>query len=122
MVAMLPKDGTAAPDDRRPLTIMSITYRMWAKRHARHINDWLATWKPQGLSGAAKHHSCTDVLWQVQMELCKARTGKRGAAYILSLDLAKCFDRLDLEPLGLDPFVFGAFGFGAFWVWTLLGF
>ena len=41
IVAMLPKKGTAAPDDRRPIVLMAILYRWWAKIRAGEVQDWL---------------------------------------------------------------------------------
>eukprot|EP00959_Pyramimonas_sp_CCMP1952_P193167 4039564-Pyramimonas_sp.AAC.1 len=33
-VALIPKGPGSPPGDRRPLTVMAITYRLWAKRHS----------------------------------------------------------------------------------------
>ena len=49
-VAMIPKAD--APGERRPLTVMNISYRLWAKRSALHYNAWLHSWAPRGLVGA----------------------------------------------------------------------
>ncbi len=98
-VTLIPKGEDALPGDRRPITIMAVTYRIWAKRHAAALNEWLVTWAPSGLSGGIANHSCPDVLWELQTLLAKARTGHRPPAFVLSMDLEKCFDRLDLPNL-----------------------
>ena len=108
-VTLIPKGEDSPPDDRRPITIMALTYRVWARRHAVLLNEWMATWKPTGLSGAVKNSCCPDVLWELQMALNKAYTGDAPTAFVLSMDLEKCFDTMDIgnlnrisQHLGLD--------------------
>ena len=43
--------------------------------------------------------SCPDVLWEVFDLLGDSRHGSRPPAFVLSMDLAKCFDHLDLDVL-----------------------
>lgn len=85
--------------DRRPLTVLPVTYRLWAKRHAAALTQWLMLWKLCGLSGALPKHNCPDVLWRLQAELAQARLGESDPWYVLSMDLEKCFDRLDIPNL-----------------------
>ena len=108
-VVLIPKGDDSPPDDRRPITIMALTYRLWARRHSAFINEWMARWKPSGLSGAVKNTGCPDVLWEVQLALTKAYSGDAPPVFLLSMDLEKCFDTLDLsnlnrisQHLGLD--------------------
>jgi len=98
-VTLIPKGEDSAPDDRRPLTVLAVTYRLWAKRHSASLNKWLEAAKPKGLSGAVAGVSCPDILWEIQNSLGKARTGADAAAFLLSMDQEKCFDRLDIENL-----------------------
>ena len=98
-VTLIPKDDDSPPSDRRPITVLSVTYRVWAKRHASHLNLWLSTWEPHGLSWAGSNTSCPDVLWEVVGLLSNAGLGHRAPAFVLSMDQAKCFDRLDLNTL-----------------------
>eukprot|EP00959_Pyramimonas_sp_CCMP1952_P298265 6238917-Pyramimonas_sp.AAC.1 len=62
-VTLIPKGPDSPPGDRRPLTVMAITYRLWAKRHPASLNTWLMSWKPPGLAGAMPNHSCPEILW-----------------------------------------------------------
>ena len=41
IVAMLPKKGTSAPDDRRPIVLLPIIYRIWAGIRAQELITWL---------------------------------------------------------------------------------
>lgn len=49
--------------------------------------------------GGVSDSSCPDVLWQIQTEFARAVIGDAPPRYILSMDLAKCFDRLHLDTL-----------------------
>ena len=98
-VTLIPKGDGSSPSDRRPITVLPICYRLWAKRRAHLYNGWLATWRPHGLSGAISGVSCPDVLWEVMGALDDARMGRRRPAYVLSLDQEKCFDRLFIDAL-----------------------
>ena len=93
-VALIPKPDS---DERRPLTILSATYRLWTKRRARVLNNWMDSWAPEGLSGALPNHCCTDVLWEVLGTLSDAQGGHGSPQFVLSLDQRQCFDRLFLE-------------------------
>ena len=110
-VTMIPKEGADA-SDRRPITVLAVTYRLWAKRKANCLNRWLSQWRPFGLSGAMADVGVGDVLWDVTGDIDDARCGRRGPLFLLSLDQRKCFDRLFLESLesvcshlglGLEP-------------------
>ena len=95
-VTLIPKPGET---DRRPLTILSCAYRLWARRHAARLQDWLLEVKPAGLSGAVAGTGCADVLWTLQSLLHEAVAGESDPAFVLSMDLSKCFDRMCLPPL-----------------------
>ena len=98
-VTLIPKGPDSPPGDRRPLTVLPVTYRLWTRRHTVHLTQWILAWKPPGLAGAVPRHSCPDVLWELQAKLAEARVAQTDPAYVLSLDLEKCYDRLDLHNL-----------------------
>ena len=92
--------------------MLSVPYRLWAKRKAKHLNEWLATFRPHGMSGALTSVGCQDVLWEVLGDIEDARSGRCRPLFVLSLDQCKCFDRLHIDTLdyiqrhcnlGLDP-------------------
>jgi len=41
VVALLPKKGTRAPDDRRPIVLLPVVYRVWAACRAQPLRAWL---------------------------------------------------------------------------------
>ena len=84
--------------ERRPLTIMSSLYRIWAGRAASHYAEWADSWWPEGVHGARAGHSAADASWKIAMliELARA-SGKPHCA--LTIDTEKCFDRYLLPAL-----------------------
>ena len=96
-VTLIPKPGEAV--ERRPLTIMNSIYRLWAKRHAARLQEWLVAVKPPGLSGAVAGVGCQDVLWDVQSKIHASVSGRSPAAFVISMDLSKCFDHMLHGPL-----------------------
>ncbi len=55
-VAMLPKGGTGAPDDYRPVVLLSVFYRLWARCRGREFQAYLraAGVAPPGKSKSAE--------------------------------------------------------------------
>jgi hypothetical protein len=94
-VVGIPKPGTM---ERRPLTILSVFYRLWARRLADHLNTWAAQWLPLGAFGARAQRSAADAIWEASTRIEAARLGLGAPSHILALDQAKCFDRLCLTP------------------------
>ena len=41
LVCLLPKGGSADPDDRRPVVLLSVIYRIWAAARAVPLRRWL---------------------------------------------------------------------------------
>ncbi|CAK0828910.1 unnamed protein product, partial [Prorocentrum cordatum] len=98
-VTILSKGLESPPGDRRPLTVLPVACRLWTRRHAAHLTQWLLEWQPAGLAGAVPRHSCPDVWCELQAKLAQARVAQTDPAYVLSLDLEKCYDWLDLHNL-----------------------
>ena len=95
----IPKSADAPPNDLRPITVLSILYRLWARRHSAAINLWLASWAPPGLMGAMKNRSASTATNQATDLIDAAAMGIDPTLFLLSLDQAKCFDRLHLKTL-----------------------
>lgn len=63
-VVFIPKDAAADPNDRRPPTIMALTYRIWSRFHANAIIEWFAAWRPSGLTRIIAAPCCPDIIWE----------------------------------------------------------
>ena len=98
-MSLIPKSADSPPGDLRPITILSITYRIWARRHAASLNKWFAQWADEGLLGAMPHRSAAAASQRVVLAIDRARSGLSDPIFILTLDQSKCFDRISLETL-----------------------
>ena len=95
-VTLIPKGPDAEPTDLRPITVLPTTYRVWSRRHARHLNKWLASWKPGGLTGAMPDHGASDLARVVMSLISDAALGSAHPSVALSMEQEKCFDRSTL--------------------------
>ena len=98
-VCLIPKSPDAPPGDLRPITVMSVLYRTWARRHATSINEWMALWCPSGLMGAMPSRSAASASQRAAHAIDLARTRLGAEVYVLTLDQSKCFDRINLDAL-----------------------
>ena len=93
MVAMLPKKGTAAPDDRRPIVLLAIMYRLWAKVRAQEVQAHLVHLCILATgSGASAETLAADLALLMQ----RARAQGEHVDG-LALDWRKCYDHMPLS-------------------------
>lgn len=93
LVAMLAKRGTGAKDDFRPITLLSVLYRAWARGHSEAMRSWLranGVARQQDLAGA-------DVqAYETAMQLAwSRRTGETMSG--VAIDWTKCYDMVALS-------------------------
>ena len=107
--ALIPKDVPPGPLNTRPLTVLSMVYRLWAGVCLVDAIAWQeACAHPSSFSFRPARSALDGVaVIQVLLELCRL---KRWAVAGMSIDYVKCFDlipqavvlALALE-LGMDP-------------------
>ena len=107
--ALIPKEGPPGPLNTRPLTVLSMVYRLWASIRLADAIAWQESWAHPSAFGFRPARSAMDgaAVTQVLLELCRLR---RWAVAGMSIDYVKCFDlipqavvlALALE-LGMDP-------------------
>ena len=118
LVAMLSKNGTADPSDRRPIVLLSAVYRLWAAARAAEMRTWLVSNKALQTGPAA---SAATQAADLALLLQQART-TGWQIDGLAVDWSKCYDRLPLpvlsalaEAAGIPPAVaspmLAAYGF-----------
>ena len=93
MVAMLPKKGTAAPDDRRPIVLLAIFYRWWAKVRAGEFQSWLIA---QNILARGTAASAETLAADLALAIQEARANDCHVEG-LALDWSKCYDHMPLE-------------------------
>ena len=94
-VAMIPKaSGGSRPQDQRPITVLEVLYRLWAKGT---VLLWASTLQDGVLSDAAfgfRANRGTLHAAQVVSDVLHLQRRRREGAWLASFDLAKCFDSL----------------------------
>ena len=97
-ICLIPKGSSdAAPAPQmRPITIMSIIYRMWASTRLRQLKVWQEAWCSPSQHGFRVGHGCEDVLWRFGLLIEDALVGG-GEIFTVHYDFAKCFDSIPHE-------------------------
>ena len=94
-VAMIPKSaGGTRPQDQRPITVLEMLYRLWAKGI---VLSWGPTLQAGILSDTAfgfRSGRGTLHAAQVVADLLSRQRSRRAELWLISFDLAKCFDSL----------------------------
>ena len=95
----LPKsETTKSPMDIRPITILSKTYRIWAKIRGKQIAQHLAEMVPATIGGPCKGISSELIAQFTSIEIENALyTDTRIQGMVL--DLVKCYNAIPREPL-----------------------
>ena len=89
--ALIPKEGPPGPLNTRPLTRLSMVYRLWAAVRLADGFAWQESWAQPAAFGFCLAKSALDgaAVTQVLLELCRLR----GWAFVgMSIDYVKCFD------------------------------
>ena len=92
-VAMLPKGGTGAPDDYRPVVLLSVFYRLWARCRGREFQAYL---RSAGVVPPGKSKSAESLAFDLALRIAVAQSGD-AAVSGLALDWSKCYDHLLLS-------------------------
>ena len=112
-VTLIPKDGSDQPGDLRPISVMSVVYRLWALARLRSVMLWKEQWISEAQHWAKAKHGTEDVFWALALEIEHAILSGEPL-YGVCLDYKKCFDSLPQtvllklsERLGLHERVLG---------------
>lgn len=93
VVSLIPKGQGSRPLDLRPISVMSVIYRVWAVRRLQDLKGWQELWATSGQHAFRADHSTEDVFWVLALQVEAALLDGRHL-YGLKFDFAKCFDRL----------------------------
>ena len=97
LVAMLPKGGTRELEDRRPIVLLSVVYRLWGALRASLFGKWLEEAGILPAPGPGRAADAQAYEAALEFELARAK-GEPVAG--LALDWSKCYDRLPLALVG----------------------
>eukprot|EP00971_Amphidinium_carterae_P332568 6466790-Amphidinium_carterae.1 len=94
---MIPKDDTPTPtlDGLRPISIMSVWYRLWGKFRLTSVDQSVYNNLDDGLCGGLPGRQSNAKMCNLLAAVEKAIDGGgTDPIFILSLDASKCFDRI----------------------------
>ena len=79
------------PLDLRPISVMSVLYRVWSAARVRQILDWQEGWVSRHLKGFRLRLGCLDAFWDVALKVEAALLDGDGTEALcgLSLDFQK---------------------------------
>eukprot|EP00973_Karenia_brevis_P041921 5803289-Karenia_brevis.AAC.1 len=91
LVSLISKGSGAKPLDLRPISLMSIVYRIWAVRRLQDIKLWQESWATEGQHGFRPGHCTHDVFWSLAVKV-EAAILEGKPLFGISFDYTKCFD------------------------------
>ena len=98
------KDGD--PLSLRPITVLSVLYRTWAKKRMEDLKPWRTQW-----ANGSTFNGTEEVFWAVAADTEDGALRKH-AVFLQTCDAVKCYDTVSwdiifttLEARGLDPTV-----------------
>jgi hypothetical protein len=90
-VVLLAKPGgdPANPLDRRPIVLMSVLYRVWARYRRREFDGWRAQWDT---AVAAAWLGADGQAWEFGWDTACAHAGSGAGVAGVAVDFSKCYD------------------------------
>ncbi len=88
MDKLLPTEGPPGALNVRPLTILSVIYRIWAGIRAAQLRGWQETWVHKSLQGG---HETLDGVFESNLDI-EDHTDKQKPLFLFLLDYRKFFD------------------------------
>jgi hypothetical protein len=94
---MLPNGGTGEPDDYRPIVLLSVYYRTWAKARGQSFAKFL---KAAGITPSHGPRAADALAYDLALRMAASIAGHAPTSG-LALDWSKCYDHLVLDLLRL---------------------
>ena len=88
--------GQLRPDDTRPITILSQTYRLWSKVINAQILSTFASRCPPDVTGFLRQRDARSAAYRAQWHIEQARINQLPLSGV-TLDLKKCFNLIDRQ-------------------------
>ena len=88
------------PSDYRPISVLSMAYRVWGTIRSRQILTFLSEHAPPGLLGNKKGASTSDVWWKIACEVEESLYFDSPLSGAVT-DVVKCFNALPRVPVML---------------------
>ena len=72
LVSLIPKGQGCQPLDLRPISVMSVIYRLWAVRRLSDLLAWQEGWASKVQHGFRPGHCPADVFWVLALRVERA--------------------------------------------------
>ena len=96
VISLISKGEGSEPNKLRPISVMSVIYRLWAAARLKHIMLWQESWIDDCLHGFRPAHSPADAWWPLALKIEHALLFGEDLSGI-ALDYSKCFDRVPID-------------------------
>ena len=82
-IPLLPKEGPPGALNLRPLTILSVIYRIWAGIRAAQLRGWQESWVHKSLHGGRGGHETLDGVFETNLDI-EEHMDKQKPLFLLS--------------------------------------
>ena len=96
VISLISKGEGSEPNKLRPISVMSVIYRLWVAARLKHIMLWQESWIDDCLHGFRLAHSPADAWWPLALKIEHALLFGEDLSGI-ALDYSKCFDRVPID-------------------------
>ncbi|CAE8623234.1 unnamed protein product [Polarella glacialis] len=93
MVSLISKGAGCEPNDLRPITVMSVVYRVWAIRRLQNLRTWQEKWASEAQFAYRSGRSPLEPLWHLSLQI-ESSLLEDKPLYGISFDYSKCFDNI----------------------------
>eukprot|EP00666_Eupelagonemidae_sp_cell4sb_P018026 gene18026-biopygen9074 len=93
LISLIPKGEGGEPLCMRPISVMSVVYRLWAATRMRDVREWQERWIADNQHAFRPDNSTLDVFWRLSLAVEEALLQGKPL-HGIALDWEKCFDRL----------------------------
>ena len=93
ITAVEKRENAMGPQDYRPITVLTTTYRTWSSIRAKQCLTFLDAHAPSGLKGNRPGHDTSSIWWQIAQEIEAAHHANQPLSGFVT-DVCKCFNNL----------------------------
>ena len=98
-VPLLKKEDAIHPKDTRPITILSLLYRLWGRVISQAVLQYWNRYFPKSVTGFLPGRSAMMPMYHLQVLLEKSHHDQLESWSGLTLDIRKCFNCLPVPPI-----------------------
>ena len=93
-IAMIPKtDGDATPLGQRPLSVLTVVYRVWGSTRMGQLGDWFKSWVPDSVFSAGGGRGSVEAWYTSSLDIEEVLAGATDShVHLFVADVVKSFD------------------------------